>query len=394
MLEIGQEWILYTTPFRLKEVSAAPTGGEIIPNVVSFYAKDNGSGVSTLCYKTDAGTEICLPTVGPIVTGSGTANRLAKWTGTSTIGDFVPTAGSVIFAGTNGIGQEDNANFFWDDTNNRLGLGINSSLLAKLHIKDENNAGFQLDEYNSVDGVVLRLKAALNTIASPIAITTDSVIFGIRGFGWTSSAAFGIASVALNARAAENFTSTAQGTYLQLSTTAIGTATLSERFRVGPSGQLGIGGATYGSNGDIFSSGGAGAAPTWVTRATLNAALDHGTLAGLGDDDHTQYLLVAGTRALSANWDAGSFEVRAQTFQSDVVTGTAPLIIASTTKVTNLNVDLLDDQSGAYYLDSANFTGINWTDLTDGGTTTLHSHSGGGGGMSQAEILARIGLRA
>lgn len=33
------------------------------------------------------------------------------------------TIGSVLFAGTGGLIQQDNANFFWDDTNNRLGLG-------------------------------------------------------------------------------------------------------------------------------------------------------------------------------------------------------------------------------------------------------------------------------
>jgi hypothetical protein len=95
-------------------------------------------------------------------------------------------------------------------------------------------------------------------------------------------------------------------------------------------------------------------------------------------DDHPLYLLAAGTRALSADWDAGSFEIRSATFESDVVTGTAPFVIGSTTKVVNLNVDLLDDQSGAFYLDSANFTGTNWTDLTDTGATTLHKHDHGG----------------
>jgi hypothetical protein len=43
------------------------------------------------------------------------------------------TAGSVLFAGTSGILQQDNANFFWDDTNNRLGIGT-SSPLATLHL--------------------------------------------------------------------------------------------------------------------------------------------------------------------------------------------------------------------------------------------------------------------
>jgi hypothetical protein len=63
---------------------------------------------------------------------------------------------------------------------------------------------------------------------------------------------------------------------------------------------------------------------------------------------------------------------------SNLATGTAPFSIASTTSVANLNVDLLDDQHGSYYLDSANFTGTNWTDLTDGGATTLHKHDHGG----------------
>lgn len=88
-----------------------------------------------------------------------------------------------------------------------------------------------------------------------------------------------------------------------------------------------------------------------------------------------------GSVPLTADWDAGSFEIRAATFESDITTGTAPLVVASTTKVTNLNADKLDDQEGSYYLDSANFTGTNWTDLTDGGVTTLHSHTGGSGDL-------------
>src|SRR3990167_1681506 len=44
----------------------------------------------------------------------------------------------------------------------------------------------------------------------------------------------------------------------------------------------------------------------------------------------------------SANLDIGSYELQAQTFESDVATGTAPLIVASTTKVTNLNADTVD----------------------------------------------------
>ena len=41
-----------------------------------------------------------------------------------------------------------------------------------------------------------------------------------------------------------------------------------EKFRITSQGELGIGGATYGSSGDVLTSGGAGAAPTWATPTT------------------------------------------------------------------------------------------------------------------------------
>ena len=43
----------------------------------------------------------------------------------------------------------------------------------------------------------------------------------------------------------------------------------SERFRVGSAGQLGIGGATYGSDGQVLTSGGASAAPAWEDLSVL-----------------------------------------------------------------------------------------------------------------------------
>ena len=56
----------------------------------------------------------------------------------------------------------------------------------------------------------------------------------------------------------------------------------------------------------------------------------------------TGAILADGTVELSATWDAGAFEIRAMTFQSDVATGTAPFTIASTTVVANLNADQVD----------------------------------------------------
>ena len=43
-----------------------------------------------------------------------------------------------------------------------------------------------------------------------------------------------------------------------------------------------------------------------VSVDVAQANLDHGSIGGLADDDHTQYLRADATRALSADWDAGN----------------------------------------------------------------------------------------
>jgi hypothetical protein len=40
-----------------------------------------------------------------------------------------------------------------------------------------------------------------------------------------------------------------------------------EKFRIASSGELGIGGANYGTSGQVLTSGGSGAAPTWAAVA-------------------------------------------------------------------------------------------------------------------------------
>lgn len=68
-----------------------------------------------------------------------------------------------------------------------------------------------------------------------------------------------------------------------------------------------------------------------------------GSTGGTGD------LLADGTVPLTANWDAGAYKVTANQLESDVATGTAPLIVASTTKVTNLNADQVDGVEAAAF---------------------------------------------
>lgn len=75
------------------------------------FAKTNGTA-STFAF-TD--TDLSTFTVGILGVARG---------GTGTGTTF--TLGSVVFAGASGVYTQDNANFFWDDTNNRLGIGTAS----------------------------------------------------------------------------------------------------------------------------------------------------------------------------------------------------------------------------------------------------------------------------
>lgn len=246
MKRVGFEWQLIDTPIQLEEISAPPTPPS---NVVRVYAKDK-AGASALYLKDDAGSE---REIGPAnaVTGTGASGRLAFWTGTSTIGS--------------------SANFLWNDSDTRLHLfvaGANSGLHIERSNGQANFNGYRITGSATVADALLAIFAGggSHTGASSDRVVTS--LFGVY--------------------AGENWTSTAKGSYLTLETTPLLSTTRAERFRIGPSGQFGIGGATYGSAGQAFLSGGASAAPAWTS-------LDHGThLAGLTDDDHTIYALLAG----------------------------------------------------------------------------------------------------
>jgi hypothetical protein len=67
----------------------------------------------------------------PVAVGNG---------GTGTTTAF--TAGSVVFAGASGVYSQDNSNLFWDDTNNRLGIGTSTPSNALQVVGTARASGF------------------------------------------------------------------------------------------------------------------------------------------------------------------------------------------------------------------------------------------------------------
>lgn len=76
-----------------------------------------------------------IKTVGGVsLLGSGDVGTIGvAYGGTGTSTQF--TAGSVVFAGASGVYSQSNANLFWDNSNNRLGIGT-SSPGTRLHVQD------------------------------------------------------------------------------------------------------------------------------------------------------------------------------------------------------------------------------------------------------------------
>ena len=60
---------------------------------------------------------------------------------------------------------------------------------------------------------------------------------------------------------------------------------------------------------------------------------------------------------VDSRWEVGTENLQANRFVSTVTNGTSPLVVASTTAVTNLNSDLLDGEHGSYYR--------SWNNATD-----------------------------
>jgi len=129
------------TQLNAKSPSASPTftGTVVLPSTTSIGSVSD-TEISYLDGVTSA-IQTQLNAKEPTITTLGVAKG---GTGTST----AFTAGSVVFAGASGVYSQDNANLFWDDTNNRLGVGT-SSPSSRLHLASASDTTVRV---NSTSG--------------------------------------------------------------------------------------------------------------------------------------------------------------------------------------------------------------------------------------------------
>lgn len=132
---------------------------------------------------------------------SGVAPPSEGGTGTST--QF--TIGSVVFAGASGVYSQDNANFFWDDTNNFLGLGT-ASPNARINTVGHNQFSLGLTaQTSSTQTAILNHPVAALSNTSTAAGNGAGLRYQLADTGGTARTAGGIGVVA-TAKAASSVT--------------------------------------------------------------------------------------------------------------------------------------------------------------------------------------------
>ena len=109
---------------------------------------------------------------GNTLLGSGDVGTIGvTYGGTGTATAF--TAGSVVFAGASGVYSQDNANLFWDNSNDRLGIGT-ATPVSKLEVK---NAGFSAVTISSDSTSETQLRFLTNTAARISQQANQALIF-------------------------------------------------------------------------------------------------------------------------------------------------------------------------------------------------------------------------
>lgn len=172
----------------------------------------------------------------PLIMGTGTQDRIAKWTDNAgTLGDsgITETAAGFVGIGTTAPSA-------------KLVVSLNSATLppAAGVARFADADGVQTTVFADSFGTnpIFNVRRANGTAAAPSALQASQLIGVIGASGYGASAYSGTRA-RVGFFASENWTNTANGTYLTFNTTANGTATAggAERMRIDSAGNVGIG---------------------------------------------------------------------------------------------------------------------------------------------------------
>src|SRR3990167_8775403 len=282
------------------------------------------------------------------------------------------TLGSVLFAGTSGAITQDNANFFWNDTNNALALGSTADTIViggttfnnRLIIHSEViNAGDitarRHEDTSAVSAATFFGARSRGTEAAPLIIQNGDRILRLIGLGYDGTDYAESTDIRFEVDGAPG-ANDMPGRIVFLTSTD-GTQTLTERLRINATGTM-----NFGAAGVQFSQDGDGA----LTLLGLGNGNDENIIFNL-DDTADTLVVTSSTSLATANWSGIALqESGINVLNNDEIDASSELLA------------IMDDETGTGLLTfatSPTFTtsitigsaGVRISDNGDGGITFL-----------------------
>jgi trimeric autotransporter adhesin len=195
-------------------------------NTVNTIVKRDGSGNFSAGTITASLTGNATNVTGVVAIANGGTNNSSAY-----------TAGSIIYSDGTKLTQ-DNANFFWNDTNQSIGIGTTPASATFIDGVNTSAATKRvvLTGYGVGSTVGFRNRFARGTSGTPSAVNSGDTLGFISGQGYGTSQFPAASTGAATFVAGETFTNTSNLTYFTVSTTPTASVTAVENFRVASTG--------------------------------------------------------------------------------------------------------------------------------------------------------------
>lgn len=158
------------------------------------------------------------------------------------IGDEIgsSTSGSILFADSSGNLAQDNSKLFWDDTNNRFGIGTTTPSFEISVVDATSDGVINIDAYAGKKPV-FGGRSVNGTTASPSNTLQNDIIAEFAGAGYGDTGFSASSTGSIRMIAAEDFDDSSFGTNISFRTTNIGSTSLTAKAIITSEGLFGIG---------------------------------------------------------------------------------------------------------------------------------------------------------
>ncbi len=214
---------------------AAPNGSSGTPTFRAIVAADvptlnqNTTGTASNITASSNSTLTTLPVL---------SLPYSQLTGVPPISGF--TQGSVLFANSSGQISQDNANFYWNDANTALGIGVVPQTASVLTTQNSSGAAKPLWMFNYGTGSSTGVRGdfARGTSGSPAAAQSGDILNFMSGRGYGTSQFAAASTGVIQVVAGETFTNASNATYISFKTTPTGSVTSVEAMRINSTGNI------------------------------------------------------------------------------------------------------------------------------------------------------------